>query len=107
MTATNVLTLIASEATILQTLIAFEEWWSKRHTTHTSSVGSAKRRAYRCCHRLRLSFPSCLPYFPGTELGEGRGTGDEVVEVGVPEPGLPVGVGLPCNPGTFSTTIVI
>src|SRR6059058_5571868 len=80
------------------------------HATHTNAsddIVIAKLSAFQSQHRLRLSFPSCLPYFPGTELGEGRGTGDEVVEVGVPEPGLPVGVGLPCNPGTFSTTIVI
>src|SRR3989440_5680258 len=77
------------------------------HATHTNAsddIVIAKLSAFQSQHRLRLSFPGCLPYFPGTLLGEGRGTGDEVVEVGVPDPGLPVGVAVPCNPGTFSTT---
>src|SRR5438270_4623534 len=82
-------------------------------SSHTSDTNASddivitKLSSFQSQHRLRLSFPGCLPYFPGTVLGEGRATGDDVVEVGVPDPGPPVGVGVPCTPGTFCTTIVI
>ena len=45
-TATNVLALSASEATILQTLIAVEEWWSKRLLCCSEIMPLAYRRCY-------------------------------------------------------------
>ena len=63
---------------------------------------SIERRTWRFVY---LSSPVSLTYLPGTVLGEGRGTGDEVVEVGVREPELRTGASF--NPGTFSTTMVI
>ncbi len=71
--------------------------WPPNFTMFISIERKTPRFAYLCS----WGQPNLLSK---TVLGEGRGTGDEV---GVPEPGLPVGVGLPCNPGTFSTAIVI